>query len=285
MSTNASFSSSFSSSNDWESASASSGTRTPTQRFPHPSHSTRGATPDLPLDIPTLARLLQPTDYAERQDARIFASHLSCEKPLTRAQYRKLNDSANAHVLTSTRYRPPGFLQENKSGRLSPFEEAEVLEYLILCSCGKHNDTETGATETGKGGTGANDWQSGAEGLGAGGPQCVVCQSAPRTILVWPCRCLSLCEECRVSLAMNNLATYVCCRQDVVGFSRLFVPGRGEGGEGRGREIRGKKEWEGGAYGGRTKGIYDKGVNLFISVIVGGLYVRLSGFLWCSSWC
>ncbi|PWW71668.1 hypothetical protein C7212DRAFT_303221 [Tuber magnatum] len=53
---------------------------------------------------------------------------------------------------------------------------------------------------------------------------CVVCQSASRSIIVWPCRCLALCEDCRVCLAHNNYKSCVCCRQSVEGFSRIYVP-------------------------------------------------------------
>ncbi|RPA92276.1 hypothetical protein L873DRAFT_1710809 [Choiromyces venosus 120613-1] len=53
---------------------------------------------------------------------------------------------------------------------------------------------------------------------------CVVCQSATRTIIVWPCRCLALCEDCRICLAHNNYKSCVCCRQGVEGFSRIYVP-------------------------------------------------------------
>ena len=56
------------------------------------------------------------------------------------------------------------------------------------------------------------------------GPTCVICQTSPRTILVWPCRCLCLCDDCRLSLAMNNFSACVCCRRDVLGFSRIWLP-------------------------------------------------------------
>jgi hypothetical protein len=56
------------------------------------------------------------------------------------------------------------------------------------------------------------------------GPQCVVCQCQPRSIIAWPCRCLCVCEDCRVSLAMNNFASCVTCRREVHGFVRLWVP-------------------------------------------------------------
>ncbi|KAA8892893.1 hypothetical protein FN846DRAFT_981340 [Sphaerosporella brunnea] len=56
------------------------------------------------------------------------------------------------------------------------------------------------------------------------GPVCVVCQSESRTVIVWPCRCLSLCEDCRVCLAMNNWSSCVTCRGACAGYSRVYVP-------------------------------------------------------------
>ncbi len=196
---------------EWESDNDEDGSTTPTQRHPH--SSTRESTPvmDYALDPSQLARLLDPKDPEQRLEARILAHHLKSDRITTRSQYRHAADFERAHVLTSTRYRPTGL----PSGKLTAHEEAEVLEHLILTHRSAAASTDPQSSST---------WRDGAEGLGAGGPQCVVCQSSPRTILAWPCRCLSLCEDCRVSLAMNNFGTCVCCRQDVVGFSRLFVP-------------------------------------------------------------
>ena len=197
---------------DWESE--DDGYQTPTQRHPYTRRSfspSYDPITDHTIDPTHLARLLNPKDPEARQEARMLAAHLSSDKILTRSQYRQAEAIDKAHVLTSTRHRPAGFLPSLPNGRLTPSEEAEILEYLIL----SRRAASTQPSET---------WRDGAEGLGAGGPQCVVCQSAPRTILAWPCRCLSLCEECRVSLAMNNFTTCVCCRTEVVGFSRLFVP-------------------------------------------------------------
>ncbi|AET40482.1 putative ubiquitin-protein ligase ASI1 Ecym_6086 [Eremothecium cymbalariae DBVPG len=50
---------------------------------------------------------------------------------------------------------------------------------------------------------------------------CVVCKTNQRNIVLWPCRCFSLCEECRVSLGLRGFKTCVCCRADVQGYSRL----------------------------------------------------------------
>ena len=191
------------------------GRRTPTQLEPYPES---GSVMDLSMDPSQLARLLSPQDVEQKQEANILAHHLLSDRIVTRSQYQRYHDLDKAHVLTSTRYRPPGFKPSSQSGRLTPFEEGEVLEHLILARRSHHAAVADAFNDS------SSSWRDGAEGLGASGPQCVVCQSAPRTILAWPCRCLSLCEDCKVSLAMNNFGTCVCCRQDVVGFSRLYVP-------------------------------------------------------------
>lgn len=227
------------------------GNRTPTQQTPHPHpypwFPNREDTPPLesPLSPTRLARLLDPHSAADRHEARLLAQHLSADRPLTRSHSRRLLAADKAHVLTSTRFRPADFPPRSPSSatkvRLSPDEEERLLEHLILSRrarsrrsrsrprlAGSASSAATMTTNTDATNADATEdpssWKDGADGLGSGGPQCVVCQSAPRTILAWPCRCLSVCEDCRVSLAMTNFATCVCCRQDVGGFSRLFVP-------------------------------------------------------------
>jgi len=64
----------------------------------------------------------------------------------------------------------------------------------------------------------------GSEGWEGAGPVCVVCQIEPRTVIMWPCRCLSLCEDCRVCLAMNNWSNCVTCRMTSIGYSRVYLP-------------------------------------------------------------
>ena len=209
--------------NEWESDNSGSGRRTPTQGAPHPISREPSPVMDLSIEPSQLARLLDPKDSEDRQEARILAHHLNSDRIVTRSQYRHAHNFDKAHVLTSTRYRPAGFKPTSPTGKLTPYEEAELLEHLILTRRAHHH-AATPSTNAADDDASSPSWRDGAEGLGAGGPQCVVCQSSPRTILAWPCRCLSLCEDCRVSLAMNNFATCVCCRQDVVGFSRLFVP-------------------------------------------------------------
>jgi len=205
----------------WETDDDQDGRRTPTQYDPYPK--SRESTPlfDSTLDVSQLARLLDPKDAEERQDARVLAQHLASDHIVTRSQYRRARDFDKAHVLTSTRYRPSGFRPRSSTGKLTSDEEEQLLEHIILTRRSTHPATHDASSPTD---ASSSSWKDGAEGLGSNGPQCVVCQCSPRTILAWPCRCLSICEDCRVTLAMTNFTTCVCCRQDVVGFSRLFVP-------------------------------------------------------------
>lgn len=199
------------------------GQKTPTQQSPLPSNTTsRESTPfpDNPLDTTQLSQLLSPKTNQQREEAHMLAHHLSHDHIVTRSQYRQSQWPSRTHLLTSTPFNyPPGFHPSNSNGQLTPEEERIVLEHLIFTKRSGHAQSSSSASAADP-----DTWRTGGEGLGSAGPQCVVCQSAPRTVLAWPCRCLSLCEECRVSLAMNNFGTCVCCRQEVVGFSRLFVP-------------------------------------------------------------
>ncbi len=207
------------------------GRRTPTQNdpYPHSNHPSRSrareSTPepftDSTLDTHVLASLLDPTTPEDSQQARILSTHLSSPNVLTRSGYARIRAFDKAHILTSTRTRPPGFKPRSATGKLSADEEERILEHLILTR--RASQTDTGPLSSTPSSLNES-WASGAQGLGSSGPQCVICQSSPRTILAWPCRCLSICEECRVTLAMTNFTTCVCCRQDVVGFARLFVP-------------------------------------------------------------
>ncbi|WPK24245.1 hypothetical protein PUMCH_001512 [Australozyma saopauloensis] len=53
---------------------------------------------------------------------------------------------------------------------------------------------------------------------------CVICQYNPREIITWPCKCFAICEECRIRLASNSMEGCVCCRRDVEGVSRIYIP-------------------------------------------------------------
>ncbi|KAI1383373.1 uncharacterized protein F4822DRAFT_75565 [Hypoxylon trugodes] len=177
------------------------GQRTPTQASRQVAMS-REATPfDQPLAMDDLARLLHPTSPEERREAHALAAHLTSDRIITRSQYARMQQNQRGRLLL------PG---QPGRGKLSDEEEADLLEDLIV----------TRRTEAARAQNLADD----NEDDGRDGPQCVVCHSAPRKVIVWPCRCLSLCDECRVTLAMNNFDKCVCCRREVVSFSRIYVP-------------------------------------------------------------
>lgn len=196
-----------------------SGQTTPTQKRFSDLRLSSSPTPDPhddhSLDPLHLASLLDPKTKAARQEARLLAHHLAAPSITTRSRYSHAAKFASAKVLTSSRLRPES-TSIPTSGPLTPEEEAELLEYLIISRRSRPTRQSPGSCSSAPAAEASDGWHN--------GPQCVVCQCAPRTVLAWPCRCLSLCEDCRVSLAMNNFGTCVCCRQDVIGFSRLFVP-------------------------------------------------------------
>ncbi|KAH7163628.1 hypothetical protein B0J13DRAFT_39960 [Dactylonectria estremocensis] len=200
----------------WESDN-DDGQRTPTQRSPR---TTRDNSPfvDSPMQISDLARLLHPTSPEEREEARTLSAHLGNDGIMTRSSFRRMEQLQRTRILTtpgSDLLQPgrPSALQ-NRAAKLSPDEEERLLEQLLL------SQRRSAPPDAGS----STSWEDGGSGFGSDGPQCVVCQSSPRTIIVWPCRCLSLCDDCRVSLAMNNFDKCVCCRREVISFSRIFVP-------------------------------------------------------------
>jgi hypothetical protein len=209
-----SFSSTAGDEQGWESDENDDGRRTPTQRSPQFS---RESTPffDTALSPTDLAQLLHPKTPEQRAEAQALAAHLASDNIITRSRYRDLTQRERSKVLTSTRQRPTNFVPSSASGKLTPEEEAQILEHLIITRREFRKATSSSQPTS---------WARGASGMGETGPQCVVCQSSPRSIIVWPCRCLSLCDDCRVTLAMNNFDKCVCCRRDVASFSRVFVP-------------------------------------------------------------
>ncbi|KAK7538414.1 ubiquitin-protein ligase-like protein [Phyllosticta citribraziliensis] len=214
---------------DWSDVDAdSSGRRTPTQAdySRQLTPFTRESTPfaDNPIDPSHLARLLDPKTEDDRNDAQLLASHLRSTGVMTRAQYRKSVERDRARLLTSSHgYRSSAAATAMAQGEGYPSPEAEerALEHFIL---ERRNSKLQHQQQRQHMGGSSGDWESGAEGMGSGGPQCVVCQASPRTILVWPCGCLSLCDECRLGLATRNFDKCVCCRSDVAAYSRLYVP-------------------------------------------------------------
>lgn len=190
----------------------SDGRRTPTQR--HPYTFSRESTPLHEDMLSDFSRLLDPSTQEEKQEARLLSSRLRRRGPTTRAQYARERRQQDLRLLSGRGDLDPDL-------PMTPDQEEELFEKIIMSRRREaHLKSGTPASTNAQG----QSWIEGGEGLGSDGPQCVVCHSSPRTILLWPCRCLCLCEDCRVTMAMHNFGTCVTCRRDVVAFSRLFVP-------------------------------------------------------------
>jgi hypothetical protein len=216
----------------WESDngddSLNDGQRTPTQRSPNPfagmapsmARGSRASSPavvDTPLAMNDLARLLHPQSPQEREEARTLAAHLGSKGIMTRSRFQRQQQQQRAQVVLGNRHFVSAAANHHTlypEPPLTADEEARRLEEILLWRRAASQEQQGDA----------ESWATGAAGLGPDGPQCVVCQSAPRTVIVWPCRCLSLCDDCRVSLAMNNFDKCVCCRREVISFSRIYVP-------------------------------------------------------------
>lgn len=195
------------------------GMRTPTRdsvRWPRET----GHIADSPLDLGQLARLLHPVTSEERQEAHTLSAHLQSEGIMTRSTFRRREQLQRSRVLARPAHggawqgegRSPDLWNATQSRE----DEENALEQLLLSR--RQTMMQTKVNDGAVGG----DSSSGIANIET--PPCVVCQSSARTIIVWPCRCLSLCDDCRVSLAMNNFDKCVCCRRDVMSFSRIFVP-------------------------------------------------------------
>lgn len=146
-----------------------SGRSTPTQHRPNPRRA-RSPSPlfDHGLDAAALAALLNPKDLESRQQARILAHTLTAPGITTRSRYQRASNREKAKLLTSAR-------TTKQSGSFPQEEEAELLESII--------NTRRSQAARSQSPQDADSWAS-------GGAACVVCQGEPRSVLVWPCRCL-----------------------------------------------------------------------------------------------
>ncbi|KAK9450869.1 uncharacterized protein V1518DRAFT_440403 [Limtongia smithiae] len=159
--------------------------------------------PELANTDISLASLLVPRTREESQLAHVMTAHFMANEIVTRAKMEEFDED----------YYP----DDSDSDGLFD-EESAMLISLI---------NERRRRSEGSGSLQQNDYDpfDGTETTSSYRPSlCVVCHSAQRDIVLWPCKCLAVCEECRVSLALRNFKGCVCCRRDVVSFSRLYVP-------------------------------------------------------------
>ncbi|GAA5974277.1 hypothetical protein JCM11641_006708 [Rhodosporidiobolus odoratus] len=158
----------------------------------------------------------------------LLAHHLtpSSSAPLTRTRYRSLLPPA-----------PP-------SQRQSPLYSNEATSSAIDAhrSALISRATTEGLQHTEGGLEGwmerrREEWREGRSRF------CVVCTVEERSVVLWPCRCLCLCDPCRSALADRTTTTSatasafedgasasaggaICptCRTPVAGFSRIYIP-------------------------------------------------------------
>ena len=172
--------------------------------------------PDLILGVHDLAVLLDPKSIEQQEEAHLLASHLRSDRTLTRARYRLGQIKEKSSVLASSKYFSTGQATDG-SLNLSLEEKQDLLLETFILERRQRKQQGSLKDET-------LNWTAGNTNMGSGGPLCVVCQQNSRNVLIWPCGCLSLCDDCRLGLAARNYSNCVCCRSDVTAYSRLYIP-------------------------------------------------------------
>lgn len=127
---------------------------------------------------------LAPFISPEYEESRILQSHMSSHAVITRSKYREI--SQLNHESNDIKR----LLETIKERRQA------IIEYK--------NDSKDGNVIQIR--------------------MCVICCSSIRNIVLWPCRCLALCDDCRKTLAMRNFKECPCCRQLVISYSRIWIP-------------------------------------------------------------
>lgn len=50
---------------------------------------------------------------------------------------------------------------------------------------------------------------------------CPLCQQHPRNVVVWPCQCLAVCDDCRLQLGHRAIKNCISCAETVEGYSKV----------------------------------------------------------------
>lgn len=153
--------------------------------------------PELEDSDISLLSLLNPQSREERHLANVMRAHLSTNQILTRNRMiqQEVDDEG----------------WETDDSTDSEYETANLLALIAEIRSSRKVATTINSDDDDEDAT----YQPSL---------CVVCHCNQRNIVLWPCKCLAVCEDCRVSLAVRNFKGCVCCRRDVVSFSRLYVP-------------------------------------------------------------
>lgn len=176
-----------------------SGRSTPTQARPINPRQARSPSPlfDHGLDAAHLASLLNPRNLDTRQQARILAHTLTASGITTRSKYQRASKQERTKVL--------GAARSPRSDPFSQEQEAELLETIIDARRSEAASSSRAARDRPR--QDSDGWAGGGAGVGS----CVVCQSSPRSVLAWPCRCLTVRS---FSLELSSSPdTLLLCRQ------------------------------------------------------------------------
>lgn len=52
---------------------------------------------------------------------------------------------------------------------------------------------------------------------------CVICKTNTRNIVLWPCRCLAICDECRFAMGSRGFKKCCCCNTEIEAYSKLNI--------------------------------------------------------------
>lgn len=115
-------------------------------------------------------------------------------------------------VMTRSRFKP--FAAQNRSSSNS---ETKLIFELITSVRKEIDRSEQRETDD-------EDDSKGSELESNTRFNCVICHYNPREIITWPCKCFAICEECRLRLVAKNMEGCVCCRRNVEGVSRIYLP-------------------------------------------------------------
>ncbi|KAI5970669.1 hypothetical protein CANMA_000260 [Candida margitis] len=125
-------------------------------------------------------------EQSSENNLQLIRDHLNYDGRLTRSRYRKLHSSTNTE---------PSFNSK---------DESEKLIELIISKRSQNSDDHTNENHRSM--------------------ECVICQTNMREIITWPCKCFAICESCRLSLVSKGFEGCVCCRRDVEGVSKIYLP-------------------------------------------------------------
>ncbi|KAK9479334.1 hypothetical protein V1514DRAFT_328369 [Lipomyces japonicus] len=163
--------------------------------------------PELGASDISLSSLLLPQTPEERHLSRVMTAHLSANEVVTRGKMRLYEEQLREY----DEARGLGYDYDSDDG--DDDETALLISFI-------NERRQQKAPNSNSNNLHAHD----LEDFTYQPSLCVVCHTNQRNVVLWPCRCLAVCEECRISLSIRNFKGCVCCRREVFSFSRLYVP-------------------------------------------------------------